>query len=195
MWIPCYHLGSVRPLKFPTRLPTASSDTFAAVGSVTSPITWTTLSLSARHAHRNARMRWPRWTVSAPGLGSPSRSTNETAQPPVSRFSALWSTRKPPSSASPRTSWGASDPFSRTGVIGKCAGGESSNPWWGTQPRLQSGTLRSGLPAPHVGPPQRESPPPTPPSDQAEQVVPLRPDLVEAVCRRMERSLLPAPLL
>ena len=131
MWIPCYHLGSVRPLKFPTRLPTASSDTFAAVGSVTSPITWTTLSLSARHAHRNARMRWPRWTVSAPGLGSPSRSTNETAQPPVSRFSALWSTRKPPSSASPRTSWGASDPFSRTGVIGKCAGGESSNPWWG----------------------------------------------------------------
>ena len=65
----------------------------------------------------------------------------------------------------------------------------------GTQPRLQSGTLRSGLPAPHVGPPQRESPPPTPPSDQAEQVVPLRPDVVAVVCRRMEWNFLPAPLL
>ena len=151
MWIPCYLLGSIRPLRYSTRLPTASSGTFAAEGFVTLPIAWTTLSLSARHAHRNARMHWPRWMTSAPGLGSPSRSTNEMAQPPLSRFSVLRWTRKPPSSTSSRTSWSVSDPFSRT--------------------------------VPHVGPPQRESPPLCPPpSNQAEQVVLLRSDLVEAVC-------------
>ena len=89
------------------------------------------LSSSARHAHRNTRRGWPRWTTSAPSLGSPLHSTNETAQPPVSHFSALRWTLKPLSSASPRTSWSASDPFSRTGAIGKRVGGESSNPWWG----------------------------------------------------------------
>ena len=67
----------------------ASIGTFAAAGSVMSPITWMTLSSSARHAHRNTPRRWLRWTMSAPSLGPPSRSTNETAQPPVSHFSAL----------------------------------------------------------------------------------------------------------
>ena len=88
-----------------------------------------------------------------------------------------------------------SDPFSRTGAIGKCAGGESSNPWWGYSTTLAKWYAQVGPSCAACWTSSKGITTPYAPTDQAEQVVPLRPDLVEAVWRRMERSLLPAPLL
>ena len=185
MWIPCYLLGSVRPLRFSMRLPMASSgiylrsrgirhlahylDDFIVIGPPRSSECADALAtlddVCSRLGIPLAQHKRDGPTTCLTFLGVEVDTEAAELRLPQAKLERLRSLLE---------DWGDRKVCRRReleSLVGVY-----------TQPRLQSGTLRSGLPAPHVGSPQRESPPPTPPSDQ---VVPLRPDVVEVVCRRV----------